>query len=129
MLNASLGTIGVWLAFAASVVGAVVIAVGLVRQRHAPTTRPRHATEGLAAVSNGRLFAPVMLIGAVLALIAMERALVTHDFSIVYVAENNSKVTPLLYSITGLWSALAGSILLWGFVLTAFAGIFVWRYR
>ena len=44
-------------------------------------------------------------------------------------AENNSTVTPLLYSITGLWSALAGSILLWGFVLTIFTGIFVWRYR
>ena len=58
-----------------------------------------------------------MLVGAVLAMVAMEHALVTHDFSIVFVAENNSKVTPLLYSITGLWSALAGSILLWGFVL------------
>jgi hypothetical protein len=80
-------------------------------------------------VLDGRLFAPVMLIGAVLATVAMEHALVTHDFSIVFVAENNSKVTPLLYSITGLWSALAGSILLWGLVLTVFAAIFVWRYR
>ncbi len=35
----------------------------------------------------------------------------------------------MLYSITGLWSALAGSILLWGFVLTVFCAIFVWRYR
>ena len=78
---------------------------------------------------DGRLFAPVMLIGAVLATVAMEHALVTHDFSIVFVAENNSKVTPLLYSITGLWSALAGSILLWGLVLTVFTAIFVWRYR
>jgi cytochrome c-type biogenesis protein CcmF len=129
MLNASLGTIGVWLAFAASVGGAVVIAVGLVRRRDGSTTRPRQATEGVAAVRNGRLFAPVMLVGAVLATLAMERALVTHDFSLVYVAENNSKVTPLLYSITGLWSALAGSILLWGLVLTVFASIFVWRYR
>ena len=75
------------------------------------------------------MFAPVMLTGAVLATLAMEHALVTHDFSIVFVAENNSKVTPLLYSITGLWSALAGSILLWGLVLTVFAAIFVWRYR
>jgi cytochrome c-type biogenesis protein CcmF len=70
-----------------------------------------------------------MLVGAVLATLAMERALVTHDFSIVFVAENNSKVTPLLYSVTGLWSALAGSILLWGLVLTIFAAVFVWRYR
>ena len=80
-------------------------------------------------MSDGRLFAPVMLIGAVLATVAMEHALVTHDFSLVFVAENNSRVTPLLYSITGLWSALAGSILLWGLALAVFSTLFVWRYR
>jgi cytochrome c-type biogenesis protein CcmF len=142
MLNASLGTVGVWLAFVASVVGAIVLVVGLVRQRGgAPTL-----AQGLARASandirlngapisalgrgDGRIFAPVMVLGGLLATGAMERALVTHDFNIVFVAENNSKVTPLLYSITGLWSALAGSILLWGLVLTIFATIFVWRYR
>ncbi len=70
-----------------------------------------------------------MLVGALLAVGAMEHALVTHDFALVFVAENNSTVTPLLYSITGLWSALAGSILLWGFVLSVVTSIFVWRYR
>ena len=128
MLNASLGTIGVWLAFVASLIGAVVIVVGLVRQRgaaagaSAASAGGSAAAGGLAApapvgVLDGRLFAPVMLAGAVLATIAMEHALITHDFSLVFVAENNSSVTPLLYSITGLWSALAGSILLWGLVL------------
>ena len=38
-------------------------------------------------------------------------------------------MTPLLYSITGLWSALAGPIILWGLVLTIFTTILVWRYR
>ena len=70
-----------------------------------------------------------MLVGALLAAGAMEHALVTHDFTLVFVAENNSTVTPLLYSITGLWSALAGSILLWGLVLAVVSTIFVWRYR
>jgi cytochrome c-type biogenesis protein CcmF len=141
VLTASLGTVGVWLAFVASVTGAVVIAVGLVRQRGtaaataaAPsvgtaTVRSGGGPVALPGVLDGRLFAPVMLIGAVLATVAMEYALVTHDFSIVFVAENNSKVTPLLYSITGLWSALAGSILLWGLILTILTAIFVWRYR
>jgi cytochrome c-type biogenesis protein CcmF len=129
MLNASLGLVGVWVAFVASVVGAVVVAVGLVRQPGTSPSSPARAAAGSAGLWEGRLFAPVMLIGAVVAVLAMERALVTHDFSIVFVAENNSRVTPLLYSITGLWSALAGSILLWGFVLTIFAGLFVWRYR
>jgi cytochrome c-type biogenesis protein CcmF len=139
VLTASLGTVGVWLAFVASVTGAVVIAVGLVRHRgtvaaSAPSGGTATVPSGggpvaLPGVLDGRLFAPVMLIGAVLATVAMEHALVTHDFSIVFVAENNSKVTPLLYSLTGLWSALAGSILLWGLILTILTAVFVWRYR
>ncbi len=59
----------------------------------------------------------------------MERALITHDFTLVFVADNNSRATPLLYSITGLWSALAGSILLWGLALAAVISVLVWRYR
>jgi cytochrome c-type biogenesis protein CcmF len=129
MLNASFGTVGVWLAFIASIVGVVVLAVGLARPKIVGPAPANGASSGRSAGLNGRMFAPVMLLGGVLATAAMEHALVTHDFSIVFVAENNSKVTPLLYSITGLWSALAGSILLWGLVLTIFATIFVWRYR
>jgi cytochrome c-type biogenesis protein CcmF len=136
-MDASFGVVGVWLAFAASVIGAAVIAVGLLRDRHAvaaPSVEPKLTSENLggrAAVGtgHGRIFAPVMLFGAVLAALAMEHALVTHDFTLVFVAENNSRVTPLLYSITGMWSALAGSILLWGLVLTVFTTILVWRYR
>jgi cytochrome c-type biogenesis protein CcmF len=59
----------------------------------------------------------------------MEHALVTHDFSIAFVADNNARGTPLLYSLTGLWSALAGSILLWSLALGAYATLLVWRYR
>ena len=35
----------------------------------------------------------------------------------------------MLYSVTGLWSALAGSILLWGVVLGGYATAMVWRFR
>ncbi len=47
----------------------------------------------------------------------MEWALLSHDFSIHYVAENNARGTPLLFTITGLWAALEGSILLWALIL------------
>ena len=93
------------------------------RQRRAAAARAR------TRAGDGRWFAAVMLAGALLAVIAMEHALVTHDFAIVFVAQNNSTVTPLLYSITGMWSALAGSILLWGFVLAVVSTLFVLRYR
>ena len=69
------------------------------------------------------------MLGAVLATVAMQWALITHDFSIAYVAENNARVTPLIYSITGMWSALAGSILLWGLVLSLLIVAVLWRYR
>src|SRR6202034_3540081 len=83
----------------------------------------------VGGLGDARWFAPVMLVAALLSVGAMEHALVTHDFSIAFVAQNNSTVTPLLYSITGLWSALAGSILLWGLALAVFTAIFCWRYR
>jgi cytochrome c-type biogenesis protein CcmF len=137
MVDAHLGVIGVWLAFLASIAGAVVIAVSFVTRRHAGhavaadgATADVTTTGGPGRVAgDGRLLAPVMLVGALLAAGAMEHALVTHDFTLVFVAENNSTVTPLLYSITGMWSALAGSILLWGLILAVVSTLFVWRYR
>ncbi len=131
MADAHLGAIGVWLAFVASIAGAVVLAFGLVRRR-APHGAPAAAGSGSPGgqwAADGRLLAPVMLVGGLLATGAMEHALVTHDFTLTFVAENNSTVTPLLYSITGMWSALAGSILLWGLILAVVSTVFVWRYR
>ena len=127
MVDARLGTVAVWLAFAAASVGGLVILGGLVSRRGAGAER--RPLLGAAAAGEGRYLAPVMLVGAVVAVLAMEHALITHDFTLVFVAQNNSTVTPLLYSVTGLWSALAGSILLWGLVLSVVSTVFVWRYR
>ena len=115
-MNGALGHTGILIGFAAAVVGVVVLAVGLARGRS-------------STVRAGQAYAPVILVGGVIALVAMEHALLTHDFSLSYVAENNSRDTPALYSITGLWSALAGSILLWGVVLGGYATAMVWRFR
>ncbi len=115
-MNGTFGHTGVLLGFVAALGGIAVIAVGLARGR-ASTMR------------SGQLYAPLVLLGGLVALVAMEHALVTHDFSLTYVADNNSRATPLLYSFTGLWSALAGSILLWGVVLGGYATAMVWRFR
>ena len=61
--------------------------------------------------------------GAVLAVVAMERALITRDFTVQYVADNGSSRTPALYNVATLWAALEGSILLWVLILTA-----TWRW-
>ena len=115
-MNGTLGHTGVLLGFVAALAGIAVLVVGLVRGRPGGLTR-------------GRVYAPLILLGGVVAVVAMQRALVTHDFSLSYVADNNSRVTPLIYSITGMWSALAGSILLWGVILGGYATAMVWRFR
>ena len=135
MLDANLGPIGVWLAFLACLAGVVVIAVGFVPADGIAGTHGDLGHDGerelwpIRPATDGRMIAPVLLIGAVVATGAMEHGLVTHDFTLVFVAQNNSTVTPTPYSITGLWSALAGSILLWGLVLAIVSSVFVWRYR
>jgi cytochrome c-type biogenesis protein CcmF len=120
MLPASVGTLGIVVAFVAACLG--------VLSESAATWR---RTRGLAVPSwiEGRRLVALALVGVLVAVGSMEYALVTHDFALAYVAENNATVTPLLYSITGLWSALEGSILLWALVLTVVTTIFVVVYR
>ena len=64
----------------------------------------------------------LVLGGAVLAIAAMERALITRDFTVLFVAENGSSRTPALFNVATLWSALEGSILLWALVLAGLPG-------
>ena len=115
-MNAALGHAGVLLGLAASAMGVIVLGWGLARGRP-------------GAGRAGTVYGALVLLGALAATVAMERALVTHDFSLVFVAENNSRQTPLLYSVTGMWSALAGSILLWGLILAGYTAAMVWRFR
>jgi cytochrome c-type biogenesis protein CcmF len=59
----------------------------------------------------------------------MEVALVGHDFSLRYVADNGSTRTPLLYTVASLWAALEGSIILWVLVLAGYLALVVHRFR
>ncbi|MHB2007370.1 MAG: hypothetical protein ACYCOX_04905, partial [Acidobacteriaceae bacterium] len=90
-MNAALGHAGILLAFAASVAGIVTLGVGLARRRP-------------ATLRHGQTYTVLVLAGAVTATAAMVHAFLTHDFSLAYVAENNSRQTPLLYDVTGMWS-------------------------
>jgi cytochrome c-type biogenesis protein CcmF len=51
------------------------------------------------------------------AALLMEYALLTHDFSVSYVAQVGSRSIPTWVTIVSLWSSLEGSILFWGLVL------------
>ncbi len=108
----TLGRVGLDLALAAAVLGAL-------DQWRGRRSRAAH----------GRFFALLALGGVVLSVAVMQYALITHDFSLAYVAENNATFTPLLYSITGMWSALEGSLLLWVLLLNGLLVGVVLYYR
>lgn len=57
----------------------------------------------------------------ILATVTMWYALLSHDFSVKYVANVGSLSTPTWVTFVSLWSSLEGSILFWGFIL----GIYV----
>jgi cytochrome c-type biogenesis protein CcmF len=56
-------------------------------------------------------------------------ALVTHDFSVAYVAEVGSRATPTYYTVISLWASLNGSILFWGGILGVYVLGVTWAYR
>lgn len=59
----------------------------------------------------------------------MISALVSHDFSVRYVADVGSRETPLFYTVISLWGALEGSILFWAFLLSLYTVVFLTLYR
>jgi cytochrome c-type biogenesis protein CcmF len=63
------------------------------------------------------------------ACLLMEWALITHQFSVSYVAQVGSRATPLHITIVSLWSSLEGSILFWGLVLGLFTAGLAWTQR
>jgi len=65
----------------------------------------------------------------VLATIVMEFALLTHDFSVGYVAQVGSREVPTWVTIVSLWSSLEGSILFWGLVMGFYIAGATWLTR
>jgi cytochrome c-type biogenesis protein CcmF len=64
-----------------------------------------------------------------IACLAMVVSLLTHDFSVLYVARNNATTTPPFYSVISLWAALEGSILFWTLLASGWASLVLYRYR
>ena len=71
----------------------------------------------------------LVLGGAALSVFAMERALITRDFTVSYVAANGSHATPALFNVATLWAALEGSILLWALILAGYLVVVAVKFR
>jgi cytochrome c-type biogenesis protein CcmF len=113
MILTWLGRVALYVCFAGGIGGIIDQALALRRHR----------------ASHARWWAGLALVGILSAIGVMEFALVTHNFSLAYVAENNATFTPLLYSITGLWSALEGSLMLWVLLQSAITLGVLWYYH
>jgi len=115
-LNGALGHSALIIGFAASLFGAAALATA-------------------TSLRNPRLLRLVpgygwtALIAAIAAVVVMERALITRDWSIAYVQKVGSPDTPALFNVTALWSALEGSILLWLLLLAVYTFIVMRRGR
>jgi len=114
--NAALGHFGLILVLAAASIGAL--------------------TTGLAVVTGNRpvarqapVYAWLIVGGALVSTIAMQRALEMRDYSIAYIQQVGSSSTPGIYNVAAMWSALEGSLLLWVLVLAGFTGAVAWRFR
>lgn len=116
-MTAQLGSLGVLV----GLVGAAGCGVtALVRVTRRPAAPPW---------ANPLTWLAVMLAGAVAATVAMELAILTDDFSLLYVARNSATHTPLAYKVATLWGALEGSILLWALVLSGYVCAAAWQVR
>ena len=73
--------------------------------------------------TSARLTAVAVFLATTTAIVVMVAALLTDDFSVKYVAEHSRIDSPVWVKVVTLWAALEGSILLWAWLLTAYAAV------
>src|ERR1043165_6551471 len=65
----------------------------------------------------------------VLASLGLRTGLITHDFSIKYVASFTSANLPTVYTITAFWGGQSGSLLFWSLILSIYSAIALYTNR
>jgi cytochrome c-type biogenesis protein CcmF len=112
-----------FLAHNALLVSVAVVALGVFITPAAIRTGRREWLQ----LTYGAVYTNFLLVS--IATMSMVVALVTHDFSVSYVAAVGSRSTPLLFTVISLWGALEGSILFWAWVLALYATAVVWFHH
>ncbi|MHB2024860.1 MAG: heme lyase CcmF/NrfE family subunit [Mycobacteriales bacterium] len=92
------------------------------RRVHTPSAPAYRMARGRA-----RALTVLAALGGVVAVGDLETALLRHDFAISYVAQVGSRYLPTLFTVTSLWSALQGSLLLWVLLLCLLAVVVMIR--
>ena len=115
-MNVAIGLSGVILALVAALSGIVTIVIGL-----------RYSRQKL--LTYGARYSWLIFSGMAIATFAMQRALITRDFSVKFVAEHGSTLTPRIFNVATMWSALEGSVLLWGLVLAGYIAVVTIKFK
>lgn len=115
-MTAQLGNIALWIALVIAVYGAAAAVIG-------------HRRQGSALLESAYGAVLVHCALVTVALLSLEYALITSDFSIRYVAFNSSRNYSVWYKIAGLWGALEGSLLLWAWMQATLAAQVIIMYR
>ena len=115
-MNVTLGALSIVISLAAAILAIPQLVVGIRRGR--PELRRA-----------GARYVWVVFVGMVVATIVMQRALITRDFTVEFVADHGSSRTPPLFNVATMWSALEGSILLWALVLAGYLVIVYMKFR
>lgn len=116
MTPGMLGQLGLMLAVFFSVAGLVsVVAAWVLRDAR--------------YVRVARRAALLAFLGTLVAFGALEWALLTDDFSILYTARNHTTASPTWVKFATLWAALEGSILLWALLQTLYTWLAGLRMR
>lgn len=106
----ALGSLVLLLAMGMAILGLVLSVLGGLRRDPRLIEGGRRSAWGVFAFSS-------------LAVILLERALITNDFSLRYVAQSGFTEAPLWVKMVTLWGALEGSILFWAWVLALYTFI------
>ena len=83
--------------------------------------------EDLVASGRRGLYATCAMI--ILASIGLWDALLSHDFSLAYVAGHTSANMPKVYVFTAFWGGQAGSMLFWALILSVYSSLAIWSVR
>ena len=112
-MGLSLGTVGsaaTAIALGLAVYAVVVGALGAVRRDARLQT-------------SARFTALAVFLAATTAIVVMQAALLTDDFSVKYVAEHSRIDSPTWVKVVTMWAALEGSVLLWAWLLTGYTAV------
>lgn len=117
----TLGQIGLWFGFGASLLTVILAFAGHVQTK----------SSGGRSIAQYTYYASfASMLGFSLATITLIIAFFTRNFEIYYVASNHSTdVSSLawLYDLSGVWAGREGSLLFWTWLMSLFSGYIAWK--